>query len=160
MRGRMQQLKVPEECPQEVSDLFDQCVAEDPSARPTAKEVLVRLTQVSEAYSPRAMAAAAAAEAAGANAVNGEAQKPPSAENPAGQAAAAEAGGQAAAPAANGQEGGGNGEADGAGKAGAAGDVKVFKVHRNAPTVASPFEAMQGASGSAFQPSPFASSSP
>ena len=43
-RGRNRPLRVPEDCPQEVADLCEQCMAEDPTARPSARELVERLT--------------------------------------------------------------------------------------------------------------------
>ena len=37
-RGRMRDLKVPQECPAEVNDLINQCLSEDPVNRPSARE--------------------------------------------------------------------------------------------------------------------------
>lgn len=37
-RGRMRDLKVPQECPAEVNDLINKCLSEDPINRPTARE--------------------------------------------------------------------------------------------------------------------------
>lgn len=36
-RGRMEALRVPEECPAEVAELFQRCVSVDPQARPAAR---------------------------------------------------------------------------------------------------------------------------
>eukprot|EP00890_Picochlorum_soloecismus_P000733 jgi/Picsp_1/1660/NSC_05134-R1_kinase-like protein len=40
VRGRMRLVRIPDECPQEVSDLIDQCSDVNPSNRPTAVEAL------------------------------------------------------------------------------------------------------------------------
>ena len=37
-RGRMRDLKVPQECPSEVNDLINQCLSENPVDRPSARE--------------------------------------------------------------------------------------------------------------------------
>lgn len=37
MRGRQMDMKIPEECPQEVFDLFVQCTCVDPTGRPSAR---------------------------------------------------------------------------------------------------------------------------
>lgn len=37
-RGRMRNLKVPQECPEEINDLINSCLAEDPINRPSARE--------------------------------------------------------------------------------------------------------------------------
>lgn len=37
-RGRMRDLKVPQECPAEINDLINACLSEDPSNRPSARE--------------------------------------------------------------------------------------------------------------------------
>ena len=37
-RGRMRELKVPQECPQEIDDLINACLSEDPASRPSARE--------------------------------------------------------------------------------------------------------------------------
>lgn len=37
-RGRMRDLKVPQECPAQVNDLINKCLAEDPVDRPSARE--------------------------------------------------------------------------------------------------------------------------
>ena len=42
-RGQLRRPRVPEECPQEVSDLLFECVREDPAARPTAGQLVQRL---------------------------------------------------------------------------------------------------------------------
>ena len=44
-RGRMRELKVPEECPAEVDALITRCLSEDPEQRPTAKEAYDILKQ-------------------------------------------------------------------------------------------------------------------
>ena len=38
-RGRMRNLKVPQECPVEINSLINVCLSEDPADRPSAKEV-------------------------------------------------------------------------------------------------------------------------
>ena len=38
-RGRMRNLKVPQECPEEINALINACLSEDPTDRPSAKEV-------------------------------------------------------------------------------------------------------------------------
>jgi len=40
VRGDMRPLRAPEDCPAEVVELYERCVAEDPELRPTAREVL------------------------------------------------------------------------------------------------------------------------
>lgn len=45
-RGRNRPLVVPEDCPQEAADLVQACINPDPSARPTAKEVVARLSKL------------------------------------------------------------------------------------------------------------------
>jgi len=42
-RGCLRLPQVPQECPQEVSDLMLQCTASDPKARPTTEELVQRL---------------------------------------------------------------------------------------------------------------------
>ena len=42
-RGRMRNLKVPQECPAETNDLINSCLAEDPTDRPSAREAYDRL---------------------------------------------------------------------------------------------------------------------
>ncbi|PRW33966.1 serine threonine- kinase receptor R831 [Chlorella sorokiniana] len=42
-RGQMRMPRVPEECPQEASDLMVQCMSLDPEQRPTAQQVMQRL---------------------------------------------------------------------------------------------------------------------
>ena len=37
-RGRMRDLKVPQECPAEIHDLINACLSEDPVNRPTARQ--------------------------------------------------------------------------------------------------------------------------
>ena len=37
-RGRMRDLKVPQECPSEINDLINACLSEDPINRPSARE--------------------------------------------------------------------------------------------------------------------------
>ncbi len=37
-RGRMRNLKVPQECPVEINDLINSCLSEDPINRPSARE--------------------------------------------------------------------------------------------------------------------------
>lgn len=37
-RGRMRNLKVPQECPAEINDLINSCLEEDPNNRPSARE--------------------------------------------------------------------------------------------------------------------------
>ncbi len=44
MRGALRLLRVPEECPQEVADLFEECTRPDPAGRPTAGDLVRRLT--------------------------------------------------------------------------------------------------------------------
>ena len=46
VRGRLEGLRVPEDCPQEVCDLFMECTAINPAARPTAKQLLERLLKM------------------------------------------------------------------------------------------------------------------
>ena len=42
-RGRMRVPRAPEECPQDVVDLINECLAVEASARPTARELVERL---------------------------------------------------------------------------------------------------------------------
>ena len=42
-RGRMRNLKVPQECPAEINDLINSCLAEDSTDRPSAREAYDRL---------------------------------------------------------------------------------------------------------------------
>ncbi|KAK9804520.1 hypothetical protein WJX73_003899 [Symbiochloris irregularis] len=42
-RGRTREPIVPDECPQEIADLIVECQAQEPEARPTAREVLQRI---------------------------------------------------------------------------------------------------------------------
>lgn len=44
MRGALRELRVPQECPQAVADLCWQCTEEEPSSRPSAWELVERLT--------------------------------------------------------------------------------------------------------------------
>lgn len=44
-RGRMRNLRVPQECPAEVDALINRCLSEDPENRPTAKEAYGTLKQ-------------------------------------------------------------------------------------------------------------------
>lgn len=37
-RGRMRDLKVPQECPADINDLINRCLSEDPVDRPSARE--------------------------------------------------------------------------------------------------------------------------
>lgn len=37
-RGRMRNLRVPQECPAEIDNLVTRCLSEDPESRPTARE--------------------------------------------------------------------------------------------------------------------------
>ena len=39
IRGALREAKVPEECPEAIRTLMDQCMAKDPAGRPTAKQV-------------------------------------------------------------------------------------------------------------------------
>ena len=48
----MRQLRVPEECPWEVADLVLQCMHEVPTQRPTARELVERLTQLQQQQPP------------------------------------------------------------------------------------------------------------
>lgn len=43
-RGNLRPPRVPEESPQEIADLIDQCLSEDPQARPTAQQLLQALS--------------------------------------------------------------------------------------------------------------------
>lgn len=43
VRGQLQQIRSPEECPQAVSQLIDDCLRDKPSDRPTAHDVVLRL---------------------------------------------------------------------------------------------------------------------
>ncbi len=43
MRGEMRPLVAPQDCPQEVVDLYERCIAEQPEQRPTAAELLQTL---------------------------------------------------------------------------------------------------------------------
>lgn len=44
----MRELHVPQECPLEVSQLVQACMAEDPSQRPTARELVQLLSEMQE----------------------------------------------------------------------------------------------------------------
>ena len=46
MRGRNRPLRVPEDCPAAVAELVEACTAEDPAARPSAREVVEALTRL------------------------------------------------------------------------------------------------------------------
>ncbi|GAB4820308.1 hypothetical protein N2152v2_007354 [Parachlorella kessleri] len=48
VRGDMRDLRVPEECPAEVADLYRRCTAPEPASRPTAREVVGVLQQLEE----------------------------------------------------------------------------------------------------------------
>ncbi len=53
-RGCMRPVRVPEECPQQMADLCSQCMSENPSDRPTAGELVERLTELGKlAKSPQ-----------------------------------------------------------------------------------------------------------
>lgn len=54
---------VPVECSQEAQDLMVQCLSLDPAARPTAADLLKRLTELKRAESARAGAVGSAAGA-------------------------------------------------------------------------------------------------
>lgn len=43
VRGEMRPLSAPQDCPQEVVDLYERCIAEQPEQRPTAAELLQTL---------------------------------------------------------------------------------------------------------------------
>lgn len=45
-RGRMREITVPDEAPQEAVDLIDRCLSQDPAARPTAKEAVLALERM------------------------------------------------------------------------------------------------------------------
>lgn len=40
--------RVPDECPQEVADLIGRCMALDPDQRPTAKQLMLELEELSQ----------------------------------------------------------------------------------------------------------------
>ena len=40
--------RVPEECPQATADVVEQCLHEDPNVRPSAREIVERLSQIRE----------------------------------------------------------------------------------------------------------------
>jgi serine/threonine protein kinase len=70
-RGSLRMPRVPEECPQEVSDLIMQCLSEEPCERPTAAQLLKTLSGMLErsktaAHSAHSAHRAAAATDAGA----------------------------------------------------------------------------------------------
>lgn len=46
VRGQLRMPHVPSECPQEVADLFVQCTSSNPGARPTAQELVQRLSKL------------------------------------------------------------------------------------------------------------------
>ncbi|EFN57123.1 hypothetical protein CHLNCDRAFT_21563, partial [Chlorella variabilis] len=45
-RGSMREPRVPQECPQQVADLIQECLQEEAAARPTVRQVVERLTQL------------------------------------------------------------------------------------------------------------------
>lgn len=45
-RGDMRSPQAPEDCPQEIVDLYQACVAEDPEDRPAARDLLDALGRV------------------------------------------------------------------------------------------------------------------
>ncbi len=51
VRGHMRAIQVPAECPQEAADLMAACCALDPSARPSARELMHRLRDLLVAQS-------------------------------------------------------------------------------------------------------------
>ncbi|KAL6772225.1 hypothetical protein ACKKBG_A29430 [Auxenochlorella protothecoides x Auxenochlorella symbiontica] len=46
LRGDMRPMRVPEECSQGVVDLFDACLAQDPSARPDTRSLVTRIQEL------------------------------------------------------------------------------------------------------------------
>lgn len=46
VRGGLRELRVPEECPQAVADLIAACLSEDAAQRPSARELVKRLTEL------------------------------------------------------------------------------------------------------------------
>ena len=44
-RGNLRDCKVPQECPAEIDQLINQCLAQDPEERPTAKEIYETIRQ-------------------------------------------------------------------------------------------------------------------
>lgn len=44
-RGNLRDCKVPQECPAEIDQLIDQCLAQDPEERPTAKDIYETIRQ-------------------------------------------------------------------------------------------------------------------
>lgn len=61
VRGRNRDLQAPEDCPQGVIDLCKACTSKDPAARPTAKELVERLTVLARITPPMARRPAVAA---------------------------------------------------------------------------------------------------
>lgn len=61
---------MPQDCPQEVADLFTACTAQDPAQRPSARELVVRLSTAKhpQAVSTVAQASTATQSAEGAGA--------------------------------------------------------------------------------------------
>lgn len=51
MRGQLRDVRVPEECPQEVDQLIADCINSDVSQRPTSGEVAARLLDIVQAGS-------------------------------------------------------------------------------------------------------------
>ncbi|KAA6423450.1 MAG: cytochrome P450 [Trebouxia sp. A1-2] len=45
---QLRPLRVPEECPQATADVVEQCLHEDPNVRPSAREIVERLSQIRE----------------------------------------------------------------------------------------------------------------
>lgn len=45
-RRQLRDIAVPEEAPQAVAELFEQCIAADPAARPTAKQLVEKLSEL------------------------------------------------------------------------------------------------------------------
>ena len=43
--GNLRDCKVPQECPAEIDQLINQCLAQDPEARPTAKDIYETIRQ-------------------------------------------------------------------------------------------------------------------
>lgn len=115
-------LQVPEDCPQAVVDLYTECTAVDPADRPTARQLVERLTQIIHATQP----AAKSPVKGGSNGVSGAAN---------GTAAANGLG-------SSGSTKQGEGESGAAG--GLARQQKGFRVVPPGAAIASPFAAMRG----------------
>jgi len=58
-RGRLRDIKVPEECPEEVRALVLECLETRPSMRPSALQIVERLKAIPKLSGPSAVAAGA-----------------------------------------------------------------------------------------------------